>query len=111
MWNEPSPEQLGKIPRLYETEMIPGQDKLIYLHFFMLGSDWYVAEYDGQDIFFGFAVLNNDYQNAEWGYLSFTELREIRVHGVEADCELDWDPRPAREIPQIQKYYQIMKTV
>jgi hypothetical protein len=61
MWNMPSQSRLDKIPRLYETEHIATQDKLIYLHFFIGGSDykqWYAAEFDGDDIFFGFVVLN-----------------------------------------------------
>ena len=31
MWNEPTRDQLAKIPRLYETEKIPLKDKLILL--------------------------------------------------------------------------------
>ena len=60
MWNTPSQEQLDRIPRLYETENVPTEDKLIYLNFFIGGCDWYMAEYDGDDLFFGFAILNND---------------------------------------------------
>ena len=77
MWNTPIAERLSKIPRLYETEHIPLQDKLIYLHFFIGGCDWYIAEYDGEDLFWGFAILNDDFQNAEWGYISFSELKSI----------------------------------
>jgi hypothetical protein len=69
MWNEPTKERLATIPRLYETENIPIKDKPIYLHFFIGGCDWYIAEFDGDDIFFGFAILNNDYEMAEWGYV------------------------------------------
>jgi hypothetical protein len=58
MWNMPSQSRLDKILRLYETEHIATQDKLIYLHFFIGGSDWYAAEFDGDDNFFGFVVLN-----------------------------------------------------
>ena len=89
MWNVPSRERLDKIPRLYETENVPLQDKLIYLHFFIGGSDWYIAEFDGQDLFWGFAILNGDYEMAEWGYISFSELRELSVCGIEIDCELE----------------------
>ena len=64
MWNTPTEERLSKIPRLYETEHIPLQDKLIYLHFFIGGCDWYIAKFDGEDLFWGFAILNNDLQNA-----------------------------------------------
>ena len=104
MWNEPSKERLAKIPRLYETESIPLRDKLIHLHFFIGGCDWYVAEYDGDDLFFCYAILNNDTECAEWGYGSFTELKEISIHGIEIDCELEefWPPTPVSLIPKIR---------
>lgn len=101
MWNEPNKERLDKIPRLYETEKTPVDEKLIYLHFFIGGCDWYVAEYDGDDTFWGYAILNGDLQNSEWGYFSFSELRAIRVKGgVEVDCELEkiWRVKMFKEI-------------
>ena len=105
MWNEPSVERLAKIPRLYETESIPLKEKLIYLHFFIGGCDWYVAEYDGEDLFWGYAILNNDHVCAEWGYISFRELKEIKIEGwCEIDCELEeyWHVRMASEIKRIR---------
>ena len=59
MWNKPSQEQLGKVPGLYQTENVELEDKIIAMHFFIGGCDWYVAEYDGEDIFFGFVNLND----------------------------------------------------
>ena len=105
MWNIPSKEGLAKIPKLYETENISPKDKLIYLHFFLGGCDWYIAEYDGEDTFFVFAILNNDLQNAEWGYISFRELKEIKLNGwLEIDCETEevWQVRKASEIEKIR---------
>lgn len=89
MWNIPDKERLAKIPKLYETEEVPLKDKDIHLHFFIAGSDWYIAEYDGQDLFWGYAILNGDLQMAEWGYISFKELRDISINGIEIDCELE----------------------
>jgi len=89
MWNEPKQERLAKIPRLYETEDVNLKDKLIYLHFFIGGCDWYVAEFDGEDLFWGYAILNNDFDMAEWGYFSLLELKAISLHGIEIDCELE----------------------
>ena len=106
MWNEPSRERLAKIPRLYETENIPLKDKLVHLHFFIGGCDWYVCEYDGDDLFFGFAILNNDFEMAEWGYVPFSELKSIKVNGgLEIDCEKEefWKIRKASEIENIRK--------
>ena len=106
MWNTPTTDRLSKIPKLYETEHIPLQEKLIYLHFFIGGCDWYIAEFDGEDLFWGFAILNDDFQNAEWGYISFSELKSIKVGGwLEIDCELEefWVVQKASEIEKIRK--------
>ena len=104
MWNEPTQERLARIPSLYQTESIPIRDKLIHLHFFIGGCDWYVTEYDGDDLFFGYAILNGDMDNAEWGYVSFAELKELSVRGIEIDCELEefWPPTPVSQIPRIK---------
>jgi len=104
MWNEPSKKRLSKIPRLYETEDVPLKDKIIWLHFFIGGSDWYICEYD-DDLFFGFVILNNDDQMAEWGYVSFSELKSLKVNGwLEVDCELEelWNPKRAIEVDRIR---------
>jgi hypothetical protein len=91
MWNEPTPEQLAKIPRLYETENTPLKGKLIHLHCFIGDCDWFVSEYDGQDLFFGYAIIGNS-ESAEWGYISFTELKHVKIlPGIEVDCEI-FDP-------------------
>lgn len=107
MWNEPSKERLNRIPRLYETEKIPVEEKMIYLHFFIGACDWYVAEFDGEDTFFGYVVLNGDMQNAEWGYFSFSELRDISVQGwCEIDCELEscWRVRVFKDVEKRSNY-------
>lgn len=103
MWNIPTKERLDKIPRLYETEDIPVADKIIYLHFFIGGCDWYIAKYDGEDTFWGYANLNDD-QNAEWGYVSFSELKEVNAQGFEVDCEKEefWTIKKASEIEGIK---------
>ena len=79
------------------------KDKQIHLHFFIGGCDWYVAEFDGEDLFWGYVILNNDYQMAEWGYFSFKELKSISVNSIEIDCELEeyFPVRKASEIDQI----------
>ena len=103
MWNEPSKELLAKIPRLYETEHLPLKDKLIHLHFFIGGCDWFICEYDGDDLFFGFSILNSDLDMAEWGYISFNELKNLKVGWLEVDRELEdfWRVKKASEIDLI----------
>lgn len=38
-------------------------------------SSFYFSEWDGEDELFGYAVLNGDTQNSEWGYTSLEELK------------------------------------
>ena len=77
MWNIPSQKRLSRMPKLYDTEGVATQKKMIHLHFFIGGCDWYAVEFDQEDIFFGFVILNGDHRNAEWGYFSFTELKSL----------------------------------
>ena len=104
MWNEPTEEQLSQIPRLYGTERVPLNEKPIYLHFFIGNCDWYIVEYDeGEDLFWGYAILNGDFEMAEWGYISFQELKELVVPpGFEVDCEAGWQVKRADEIEKIR---------
>lgn len=102
MWNPPSKEILSKLPRLYETEHVSLKDKTIHLHFFIGGCDWFIAEFDGHDLLWGYAILNNDFDCAEWGYISLEELKSIRIPpGIEVDFDLHWNLRPASQIDKI----------
>lgn len=104
MWNVPTAEQLAIIPKLYETEHLPLKDKIIQYHFFIGGCDWFVVEYDGVDKFFAFVILHGDLQMAEWGYISFSELKSIKVGGyLEIDCDLYWKPKSAGQVEVICK--------
>lgn len=103
MWNVPNQRRLEQIPRLYETEGIPLPDKVIHLHLFIGSCDWYIAEFDGAEIFWGHAILNGDFEMAEWGYIGFDELLDLSIGGIEVDCELEvhFPPRKASEIDRI----------
>lgn len=103
MLNIPTQERLDRIPRLYQTEHIPLQDKIVHLHFFVGLCDWYIVEYDGEDLFFGYAILNGDYDCAEWGYVSFSEMKAINIDGLKIDCELEnlWGMKKVSEIKKI----------
>lgn len=71
---------LAQLPKLYETEGATLDEKVIYLNFFLGGGDWYAAENCTSDrVFFRYAILNNDLQNSEWGYISLDELRSLRT--------------------------------
>ncbi len=103
MWNEPSREQLARLPRLYSTESVPLPEKLIHMHFFLGSCDWYAAEYCPSDrLFFGYAILNDDFDNAEWGCFAYDEMRAIRTDsGIEIDRDLHWTRRRAVDVDRI----------
>jgi hypothetical protein len=103
VWNEPSKDQLKAISWLYETEDVPPKEKLVYLHFFIGTSDWYITEYDGEDTFFAYAILNGDEEMAEWGYVSFAELKALSVPpGFEVECDRFWRIRKAGQVDKIR---------
>ena len=101
-------EELSRLPRIYETDEVSGLDKLIQMHFFIGGSDWYAAEYCPRERnFFGYAILNNDLECSEWGYFNLDEMRAIRVPpGIEIDRDLYWDVRPAAQVDKIKRAYE-----
>ncbi|MDO9186925.1 MAG: strawberry notch C-terminal domain-containing protein [Bacteroidia bacterium] len=97
-------KQVDEIPKLYSTDKAYGLYKnklpkheqpikfsefaVAKAHFFIGGSDWYVLEWDGQDTIYGYAILNGDTQNAEYGYTSLKEIQSVRINkmfGVELD--------------------------
>ena len=104
MWNPPSEGLLQQVPRLRATEHIPAREKVVHLHFYFGDCDWYVAEYDGDDTFFGYVVLHGDMPNSEWGYFTLSELADINICGLEIEHDLYWKPTPAGEIAQIRDW-------
>lgn len=104
MWNRPSEADLSRLPGFYSTERVPLKEKIIHLHFFIGGCDWYAVEYDPESrTFFGFAILNNDYDMAEWGYFSLEEMEQIKVKFLEIDRDLHFTAKKAIEVDQIRK--------
>lgn len=116
MLNPPSQEVLDQLPRLYANEntQAPIPDIILHLHFFVASCDWWIAEFDGNDIFWGFVNLGDDLC-AEWGYVSYNELQHIgdslSVPVTDASTgqligrlplfvEYDeyWKPKPFREV-------------
>jgi hypothetical protein len=90
------------MPALYATDNVLWPKKTIYEHFFLGGSDWYAAEYcPDQRLFFGFSLLNQDYENSEWGCFSLDELASVKLQGIEVDRDLYWEPKEAGTIDKI----------
>ncbi len=104
MINEPLSEQLAVIPKLYETEHIPHEDKIVYVHFHIAQSHFFIVEFDQVDTMFGFCILNNNLEMSEWGYVSFEELKSIKIFGLyEVEFDTQWKPIPARDVDLIRQ--------
>ncbi len=102
MWNPPTQKQLARLPKLYETDKTPIPDKIIHMHFFLGGCDWYACEYDEIDkLFFGYVILNSNTQCAEWGVFSLEELKSIRLSFMQVDREIHWKKTKAEDIEKI----------
>ena len=59
-----------------KSEILTEDEKHPLAFKYTLGnSSFYFSEWDGNDELFGYAVLNGDTQNSEWGYTSLEELK------------------------------------
>lgn len=79
------------IPALYGTEN--DTDPIVRCKFFLCGTGWtwYVTEFDGEDMFFGYVV--GDYP--ELGYFTLKELEEVRGPlGLRVERDLYFKPQP-----------------
>lgn len=78
-------------------------DPIAYLHYFIGGSDWYIVEKDmegkGTEQAWGFACLNGDMMNAEYGFISIDELASLVIRGfMTVDLDFHFDPTPMSSI-------------
>jgi hypothetical protein len=78
-------EQLKKCPKLGATDGMKEHPAIF--HYFCGATDMYVSEFDGEDTFFGFTILNGDLDNAEWGYTSLSEITGIPVMNIDYHFE------------------------
>jgi len=92
-----------KIPKLYETDSIPFEKKIIYQKWEIpaIGFYWFIAKLDKkQNLALGYANLNDD-NFAEWGYISIEELMD---NGASLDRE--WKPCTFDEAQKRIRQYQ-----
>jgi len=109
----PTAAELQRIPALYATDTQRTPDKVVWLHYFVASSDWWLIEYDPDDqIGFGYVCLGGDEQSAEWGNVSLAELESVFKEGqfqltgsgagriiprLLVERDLHWTPRPSSE--------------
>jgi len=75
---------------------------VVHLHYLTDACDWYIVELD-EDRRYAYGYVNlGDPQNAEWGDIDLSELRQLLVPRPEGDAvvvrrDLDWTPIPFAE--------------
>lgn len=86
---------ISAAPVTYEQDG-RGDGAIVHFHYFLNGSDWWIAELDvnaGQGQAFGLVCLNGWTDSAELGYVSIPEI-------VAGGAELDfyWTPKTLGEV-------------
>ena len=66
---------LKKCPKIGKTEK--KKEHPVIFHYRLRETHIYICEFDGEDLFFGYTVLNGDLENSEWGYSSLSEIKSI----------------------------------
>jgi hypothetical protein len=87
---------IENMPAVYGQENVKSQDKIVYLHYFKGGSDWYIVEKDSEPEqlqAYGYVILNGDEEMAEWGYVDITALLELQV-----ELDFYFEPKKFSEV-------------
>jgi hypothetical protein len=58
---------------------------------------WYLTEYDGKDIAFGYVT---GFVENEWGYVTISELEALHLCGAvpRIECDLSFEPTPFSQL-------------
>lgn len=69
-------------------------DAPVYLHYFIGGCDWWISSLDPEDMIgYGYAVLNQDWENAESGDIWLPEIIDLRSGPFQAELDLYWNTK------------------
>lgn len=90
-------KQVKTLPKIGRQESL-GAEAIVYLHYFYGGSDWYITEWDGKDKTFGFAILNDDIEMGELGYMSVQELTNTVTRYGSVELDFHWRPKTLKEV-------------
>lgn len=83
---------IENMPKTYDTENLPAEEKKCYLHYFLNGWDWYVMEKDNEDgQMLAFGLVKGF--ETELGYICINELVENY-----AELDLHFTPTPYKEL-------------
>jgi len=105
-------------PKATNTEQIkidkntPLEERVIHMHFFMDGHDWYLSEYDPiSRTFYGYYVPQDQYHRACWGRFNIDDLYYMRDHkNRRVTRNTDWMPRRAMDIDRVRDAHDWQKS-
>ena len=79
-----------------------------FIHYFIGSSDWYVCEVDEDNLGFGYAILNGDIQNAEYGYIDLNEVTTLTLNGfIQTELDIYNDDSISMEQAIVEKYPEL----
>lgn len=90
-------ELAKKLPKLYDTEHEPLEDKIAVVKFFHPASSWtwYGIEFDGEDLFWGLVSGHEK----EFGYFSLAELSKVvDPLGLKVERDIFFRPTKLKEL-------------
>lgn len=108
----PSADEFAAVPALYDTEAIDSADKIVHLHYFVAGHDWYVLELEHDSGMAFTWATSSMCPEGELGYTNLQELETITAHAPVRDGgggflgrlplvverDLYWDKKPLGEV-------------
>ena len=99
------PESLANtLPKLYETENIQTENKLLLVRYIAIFSnwEWLVSEYDPiEGIAFGYVISGLGSDCNEWGYFSIEELEQMNGDNLQIIREEDFQPITFKELQKL----------
>lgn len=79
-----------------------------FIHYFIGSSDWYVCEVNEDNVGFGYAILNGDIQNAEYGYIDLNEVTTLTLNGfTQTELDIYNDDSISMEHAIVEKYPEL----
>ena len=90
----PTIDDLKQLPRLRPKKEISYEETIIYYHLYISKCEWFVAEFDGEDLLYGFVIVNGDFSGGKWGYFSYLDLHKIESDNLKVDNDASWKVGP-----------------
>lgn len=118
------------MPKTYETAPVESEngenevehylqqtgEAIAYLHYFVGGCDWWITEKDcKEEQHQAFGVVSLQGYSPELGYISITELTQLRVNGpygfpLVIELDFNWEPTRLKDIPELAHMFEQRRT-